>query len=151
MKKFLEMAVAIGLALPLLAVAEEESRINNEAEIRLTIEAKHEYATDICTAAMELEYYQKGASAHVEASLDNDQCGASSGTYNLEIRYRDAAGNVQTKEVAETWERDDSSPLELAKDYFVADDIDLIRVRPRKLRCTCASDEPDVAGSESDD
>lgn len=145
MKKITKIVAVVCIGLPVLVFAEEESRINNEAEIRLTIEMEHEYATDVCTAAMELEYYQKGASVHVETSVDNDQCSASFGTYTLEIRYRDAEGNVQTKEAAENWERIDSSPVEQAKDYFVADDIDIIRVRPRKLRCTCATDstEPD--------
>lgn len=146
MKIVVEIAVATWFVVPALVVAEEESRINNEAEIRLTIEATHEYASDLCKASMELEYYQKGASAHVETTLANEQCDASFGSYALEIRYRDGAGNVLTKEVAETWERSDASPVEMVKDYFVADDIDIIRVRSRKLRCTCASKD-----SETDD
>ena len=141
MKHLAKIALVIAVGAPVLVVAEEEeSLINNEAEIRLTVEAKHEYATDVCTAAMEMEYYQKGASVHIATSLDNEQCAASSGSYTLAIRYRDADGNLQNKEVAETWERADAAPVEQAKDYFIADDVDIVRVRTRKLRCKCTGD-----------
>lgn len=138
MKNLAKIALVVAIGTPLLAVAEEESRVNNEAEIRLTVEATHEYATDVCTAAMEMEYYQKGASVHVESSVDNDQCAVSSGTYTLAIRYRDADGKLQNKEVEESWERADAAPVEQAKDYFVAENVDIVRVRTRKLRCKCA-------------
>ena len=143
--KFAVAIAVLGSLQALAAADDEESRINNEAEIRLTVEAKHEYATDICTAAMEMEYYQKGASVHVETSLDHDQCAASSGSYTLAIRYRDADGNLQNTEVEETWERADAAPVEQAKDYFVAEDVDILRVRTRKLRCKCAADPEAVA------
>ena len=122
-----------------MALADDaERRINNEAEISTTIEAEYAFATDACKAAIEIEYYQKGSSAHVESSLTNDDCDASSGTYVIQIRYRGADGQSQSKDFPETWERLDSSPVVVEKDYFVADDIDILRVRSRKLHCTCA-------------
>ena len=126
------------------AVANEaEDRTNNEAEIRLTVEAEHEYGTGACQATIEIEYYQKGPSAHVESTLTNGDCGASSGTYVIQIRYRGADRQSQSKEFAETWERADSNPVVVEKDYFVADDIDILRVRSRKLDCTCVPGESD--------
>ena len=86
-----------------LAVADE--RINNEAEIRFIIKAEYEYATDACGAVIEIEYYQKGSSAHVESLLTNDDCDASSGTYIIQVRYRDADGQSQSKDFPETWKR----------------------------------------------
>ncbi len=125
-----------------VAVADDaDERISNEAEIRLTIEMEHEYATDACKAAIEIEYYQKGSSAHVESTLTNDDCDASHGTYVIQIRYRGADRQTQSKDFPETWERVDSSPVVFEKDYFVADDIDILRIRSRKLNCTCAPDE----------
>ncbi len=125
-----------------LALADDaERQINNEAEISTTIEAEYAFATGACKAAIEIEYYQKGSSAHVESTLTNDDCGASSGTYVIQVRYRGADRQTQSKDFPETWERLDSSPVVVEKDYFVADDIDILRVRSRKLNCTCVPDE----------
>ena len=125
-----------------LAVADDaERRINNEAEISTTIEAECAFATNACKAAIEIEYYQKGSSVHVESSLTNDDCDASSGTYVIQVWYRGADGQSQSKDFPETWERLSSSPVVVEKDYFVADDVDILRVRSRKLNCTCVPDE----------
>ena len=138
------MFLLLSLAGATLAVADDaENRINNEAEIRTTIEVEYEYATNACKAAMEIEYYQKGSSAHVESTLTNDDCDASSGTYVIQIRYRDADGQSQSKDFTETWRQVDSNPLVIEKDYFIADDIDVQRVRSRKLDCTCTPLETD--------
>jgi hypothetical protein len=120
---------------------DEDGLIKTEMEFHQTIELEYEYASNACQAAIEIEYYQKGASAHVESALTNDDCGASSGSYVIQIRYRDADRQSQSKEFPETWERADSNPVVVEKDYFVADDIDILRVRSRKLDCTCAPEE----------
>ncbi len=139
-----KMFLLSSLAGATLAVADDaERRINNEAEIRTIIEAEYAFATNACKAAMEIEYYQKGSSAHVESTLTNDDCDASSGTYVIQIRYRDADGQSQSKDFMETWGRVDSNPVVIEKDYFIADDIDVQRVRSRKLDCTCTPLEPD--------
>jgi hypothetical protein len=134
------------LSLPVgatLALADEaDDKVNNEAEIRLVIDVPQGLETAACQASLEIEYYQKGSSAHVESTLSNDDCGASSGSYVIQVRYRDADGKLLSKDFMETWERLDSSPVTVEKDYFVADAIDIARVRSRKLNCTCAPDEP---------
>lgn len=117
------------------------------AEIRIRIEAEHEYVTNACEARLEVEYYQKGDSVHVETELRNDQCGASSGSYALEVRYRGDDGEIQTVEFEEVWERSDAAPITQGKDYYVAENVDVMRVRSRRLRCECAS-APDEAGAE---
>ena len=117
------------------------------AEIRIQIEAEHEYSTNACEARLDVEYYQKGDSVHVDTVLDNDQCAASSGSYTLQVRYRGDDGEVQTTEFEELWERGDAEPIALSKDYYVAENIDVTRVRSRRLRCECAS-APDDAGAD---
>ncbi len=121
--------------------AEEEERIINESEFSVTIEAKTEYASNACMANLEIEYYQKGSSAHVETLLTNDHCAASSGSFVIQVRYRDADGKNQSKNFPETWARSDSKPVVIERDYFVADNIDVTRVRSRDLNCECAPDE----------
>ena len=130
------------LAAASFAVADEdESNINNEAQIRTTIVVEQTIATNACKAELEIEYYQKGSSAHVESTLTNADCGASSGSYVIQVRYRGADRQTQTKDFAESWARTDTTPIQVEKDYYVADDIDIIRVRSRKLNCTCAPEE----------
>ena len=121
--------------------------INGQAaEIRIQIEAEHEYSTNACEARLDVEYYQKGDSVHVETFLDNDQCDVSSGSYTLQVRYRGDDGEVRTVEFEERWERSDAEPIRLGRDYYVAENIDVMRVRSRRLRCECAP-APDDAGA----
>ncbi len=127
--------------------AEERVIDAQAAEIRIQIEAEHEFSTNACEARLEVEYYQKGDSVHVETVLDNEQCDASSGSYTLEVRYRGDDGEVQIAEFEELWERSDGDPVSLGKDYFVAENIDIMRVRSRRLRCECAP-APDDAGAD---
>ena len=116
------------------------------AEIRIQIEAEHEYSTNACEARLEVEYYQKGDSVPVETVLDNDRCAASGGSYTLQVRCRGGDGEVRTAEFEERWERSDAEPITLGKDYYVAENIDVMRVRSRRLRCECAP-APDDAGT----
>ncbi len=130
------------LAAASFAVADEdESNINNEAQIRTTIVVEQTIATNACKAELEIEYYQKGSSVHVESTLTNADCGASSGSYVIQVRYRGADRQTRSKDFAESWTRTDTVPVQVEKDYFIADDIDIIRVRSRKLNCTCAPEE----------
>ena len=135
-----------GLAL-LLCVAPgvvvADKTISNEAEIRIELDVKHEFTTDRCQARLEVEWYQKGPSVRVESTLTNDDCDASSGSHVVRVSYRGADGERQQKEFEESWQRDDSEPVRMKKDYFIADDVDVLRVRPGRLRCVCAT-PPDV-------
>jgi hypothetical protein len=119
--------------------------ISNEADITLRMEVEQALVIHACEARVELEYYQKGPNAHVETHLSNGTCGASSGTYTIVVRYRDAEGEFQSMEFEENWKRTDDSPVVAVRDYFVADDVDILRVRSRELRCVCADDS---AGTE---
>ena len=115
------------------------------------IPVKLEYGAGGCKAELRLEYYQKGADAHVKTMLSNEECGASSGDYTIRIHYEDAHGESGQVEFEETWNRDDEAVVTSEKDYFVGDDIDLVRVNSRRLSCSCTEsptkeDEPD--GSE---
>jgi hypothetical protein len=147
MKIIARMLPILLLTVASFALADEdESNINNEATIRTTIAVEQTFATNACKAELEIEYYQKGSSAHVESTLTNDDCGASSGSYVIQVRYRGADRQTRSKEFAELWERADTDPVFVEKDYFIADDIDIVRVRSRKLNCTCAT-----AGSADSD
>ena len=119
--------------------AREGIAVGNEVELKHEIELKHTETVHACEARLELEYYQKGTEVHVESTLTNEICAASSGSYVIQVRYRDENGNDLSKEFDENWQRDDDQPIVVAKDYFVADNVDVLRVRSRKLRCKCAA------------
>ena len=94
-----------------------------------------------CEAKLQMEYWQKGDVAEVTSTLDNPECGASSGDYQIRVRYRGDDGELQTDEYEETWERDDAEPIVTTKRYPIGDDVDLVRVTSRGLSCNCAEAE----------
>ena len=96
-----------------------------------------EYNTGACSAELFLEYFQKETDAHVKIVLNNEECGASSGNYTIRVRYKDAQGELGLVEFEEAWNRDDDGNVVNEKDYFVGDDIDIVRVNSRRLSCSC--------------
>lgn len=112
--------------------------IDLEREYELRQQVRVEYKTAACKANLRVEYYQKEALAHVKSTLTNDQCAASHGDYTIQVRYQNAAGEVETAEFPETWERQDAAPLVSEKDYPIGADVDVIRVKTSGLSCECA-------------
>lgn len=135
----------------LVAMSASGSEIaGQEAEIKMKIELEPTHVNRSCQAQLDMSYYQKGASVVVESELSNAQCGASSGSYVIEVRYRGSEPEILKKEFPETWERSDDQPVRAEKEYFVAEGVDVVRVRSRKLRCECTveeapADEPPAA------
>lgn len=123
------------------ALADDEIELSNEAGIATSIELTQPTVATACKADIAVEWYQKGASVHVDAELNNPTCAASSGTYVVQVKYRDGSPDQQSKEFDVSWSRDDNATLKTANDYLIADDIDVTRVRIRKLRCKCATAE----------
>ena len=140
LRKLLLAACLVGASIAQANKGDDEP-IVNETEIKTVIEVEIDIGSNACMANLEVEYYQKDSTAHVETVLNNDNCAASAGTYVIQVRYKDAAGEHQTMDFEETWERSDAEPIVVEKDYFVAHNIDILRVRSRKLNCTCATDE----------
>ena len=117
------------------------------AEFEKTVPVTLEYRQDRCAATNSLEYYQKGTHAHVKATIKNEQCAASSGSFVIRIRYRPDEGEQGEVEYEESWSRDDAADVLIEKDYYVGEDLEVRRVSSRKLVCVCASPaEPDTPG-----
>ena len=110
-------------------------------EFKKVVPLTLEYNTAACKADLNLEYFQKGTHAHVKSTLHNDDCGASSGNYTVRVQYRDATGGSKQVEFEESWERSDDSDVTGEKDYFVGDDIDILRIRSKNLSCVCIAPE----------
>jgi len=94
-----------------------------------------------CQALLDLEYYQKNTHAYVKATLTNDHCAASSGSYTIRIRYLPDEGEQSQIEFEETWSRDDDADIVTEKEYFVGENLEIRRVSGTKLRCTCTTEE----------
>jgi len=112
---------------------------NQSVSFSKTIEMKVEQETVACMASASFDYLQYGPEAEVEATIDNDDCAASSGEFVVVATIRvDGEEEPRKLRFPETWRRDDDSPVLLAKRYPIGDNADLRRIRIRKLTCICS-------------
>ncbi len=136
------IAIGIGIAHSVVADDEQESKKNLDIRHTMKIEPKAP-AEKRCEAQLTLTYFQKNTVAVVESELNNLDCGASGGEYAVLVRFRDENNALQSLEFPETWRRDDDQEVKSVKEYLIGDNVDLVSVRPRKLRCVC--DKTDTA------
>ncbi len=138
------LVLAIGNTQAFSGQEQQESKKSHEIRYTMTLSTTPP-AQQKCAAQLLLTFIQKNTVAAVESTLSNPDCGASSGDYTMLVRYRDENNEMQSLEYPETWRRDDDQDIESRKEYFIGDDVDLVTVRSRKLRCIC-----DTAGAEED-
>lgn len=119
-------------------------------------EATIEYKVDLevtpsaiksCQASLSIEYLQFDTQARVDLTIENPDCGASSGEYTVRIRTKEENGNLNSIEHVESWARDDDAPVESQKTYDIGNNVELIRVSTTKLTCVCNEAVPDDDGS----
>jgi hypothetical protein len=91
-----------------------------------------------CQAFVALDFNQKNLLATVEGEVDNDTCGASSGSFVLSVRTTHDNGEQATQEYMQSWTRDDDQPVTFSADYPIEEDVVLV-VRAQRVRCTCAA------------
>ncbi len=130
------------------SVAADRQTKPNSATFSKSIELKTEQHTNMCESTAVLEYYQRGTEAAVETTIENSDCAASSGEFTIETTVRaDGQMNSEKASFPETWSRDNNESVVITKRYPIGDDVDLLRVKVRKLRCECSEEvtEPDVA------
>jgi hypothetical protein len=121
---------------------EREEVLGLETEITTSVELRPP-ATPFCSAAIELQYWQRDTDVHVEGVLDNDTCAASGGEYVIVVRTRSESGELQMLEFTETWQRDDDQPVALESDYPIGENVELIRLGSGRIRCRCADGTQD--------
>jgi hypothetical protein len=111
------------------------------ASLQTTALAGEEYTSRSCTASAAVSYSQHGAEADVEMTLENRHCAASSGDFIvvLTVKAGDAA-EAEKLRFEESWARSDDQPVFIAKRYPIGDNVDLLRIRIRKLTCDCTSE-----------
>jgi hypothetical protein len=95
--------------------------------------------SDACEAGIRFEFSQRGTLARLQGTIENRTCAASTGEYSVAVRIKDAAGEIKTLEFRESWQRADSQAVTFKSDYPIGENVDLLSVRTRSLRCTCAA------------
>jgi hypothetical protein len=92
-----------------------------------------------CEATTLTEYQQRNNVARVSGTVSLAACPAgTSGTFTLVARVRDDSGEDSTIEFNEAWQRDDTEDHAFNTDYPIGDNVQLMSVRVRNLKCTCA-------------
>jgi hypothetical protein len=92
-----------------------------------------------CEATTLTEYQQRNNVARVSGTVSLAACPAgTTGTFTLVARVRDESGESRTIEFPETWQRADTEDHVFNTDYPIGDNVELMSVRVRNLKCTCA-------------
>jgi hypothetical protein len=92
-----------------------------------------------CEATTLTEYQQRNNVARVAGTVSLAACPAgTTGTFTLVARVRDDSGESRTIEFNEAWQRDDTEDHIFNTDYPIGDNVELMSVRVRNLKCTCA-------------
>ena len=98
-----------------------------------------------CQGTVTTEYLQRADEADIKATVENPDCGASLGSYIVEATIKaDGATETEKLRFEETWQRDDDQPVIIEKRYPIGDDVELKRIRIRKVACTCSEAPSDA-------
>jgi hypothetical protein len=120
--------------LPLPALAQEAMQAEKKYSIHFETTQHKQY----CKAQLWIEYIQRNTLADYNGGIINEDCDASSGAYTISVRYRDETGETHNIETTHTWERKDDQDIEFTGQTLIGENVDLIRVRGRKIQCVCA-------------
>ena len=114
-------------------IAEIERELTASAELGALLNEPQ------CEATTLTEYVQRNTMARVDGRISVANCPAgTTGTYAVVARVRDESGEIKPLEFSESWQRDDGEDVSFSADYPIGDNVDLLSVRVRDLRCTCA-------------
>jgi hypothetical protein len=96
-----------------------------------------------CQATLALSYVQRNTIANVEGTIENTMCAASSGDYELAVSVSDGSGgDPKVLEFIEKWQRSDDQSIKFSANYPIGENVELLRVRSRKVHCTCTAAAP---------
>ena len=139
--QLLAVTTCLIICLPVTSSAQQQQmRVERNMEFRHKMTLEAERANPLCSARVEIEYLQNNTIAWAGGTIDTGDCVAASGAYTIQVRYRDAQGEVKTLESEETWRRDDDQPVHFEGQYPIGENVDLIRVRASKIRCECSTE-----------
>jgi hypothetical protein len=122
----------------------EATTVRTEQQLTVKLEVPQADVLQ-CEATTSTEYQQRNNVARVTGVVSVTSCpGGSAGTFDVVARVRDDSGEIKPIEFAETWQRDDKGDSPFNGDYPIGDNVELVNVRVRNLKCTCA-EAPEAA------
>lgn len=126
------------------AAVGEATTVRTEQQLKVSLEVPAPAVLQ-CEASTLTEYQQRNNIARVTGSVSIANCpGGSAGTFDVVARVRDDSGEIKPIEFAEQWQRDDAGDSPFTGDYPIGDNVELMNVRIRNLKCTCA-EAPEAA------
>ncbi len=140
-------------SLPLIALGQQTSTSqtsehSSSSEKTFTVKLKPPKQKQYCKAQTVTEYSQFDDVAEVNVEIKNEDCAASSGSFTMRVRYRTEADEVVNVEFEETWQRENDQDILLSRQYPIGKNVDLVRVRPARMRCVCAESEDENENQE---
>ena len=122
----------------------EPTTVRAEQQLNVKLDVPEPEALQ-CEATTLTEYQQRNNVARVTGTVSVTNCpGGSAGTFDVVARVRDDSGEIKPIEFPEKWQRVDAGDSPFTGDYPIGDNVELVSVRVRNLRCTCA-DAPEQA------
>jgi len=115
----------------------EEVVVRVEKELEVSLELPPLKVVQ-CAATIEVAYTQRNTAVGVEGTIANNVCRVSNGDFKLVVSVRNENRGLQTLEFFESWQRQDDQPVKFSGVYPIGENVDVVRVRPVQLRCTCA-------------
>jgi hypothetical protein len=105
----------------------------------------------LCEATTLTEYSQRNNVARVTGTISLTNCPAgTTGTYNVVARVKDEAGEIKPIEFSEVWQNDAAQDVVFKSDYPIGDNVELVNVRVRNLKCTCVGAEESLLTESSE-
>ena len=122
----------------------DATTVRTEQQLTVKLEVPQPEALQ-CEASTLTEYQQRNNIARVTGSVSISNCPAgSAGTFDVVARVRDESGEIKPLEFAEKWQRNDKGASPFTGDYPIGENVELMNVRIRNLKCTCA-EAPEAA------
>ncbi|HWN38612.1 MAG TPA: hypothetical protein VNP02_08955 [Gammaproteobacteria bacterium] len=122
----------------------EATTVRTEQQLKVSLEVPAPEVLQ-CEASTLTEYQQRNNIARVTGSVSIANCpGGSAGTFDVVARVRDDSGEIKPIEFAEKWQRDAQGDAPFTGDYPIGENVELVNVRVRNLKCTCA-EAPEAA------
>src|SRR5262245_18126837 len=116
----------------------EAATVRTEQQINVKLEVPQPEVLQ-CEASTLTEYQQRNNVARVTGSVSIANCpGGSAGTPDVAARVKDESGEIKPIEFAEKWQREDKGDSPFTGDYPIGENVELVNVRIRNLKCTCA-------------
>jgi hypothetical protein len=125
------------VSLPLPAQDERLSPARHASKA-YTVELKSAQHKQYCQASASIEYSQYDDVARVSGQITKNGCTKAGGDYTVAVRFRDANGDVHNLEFEELWTSSSELPVLFSAEYEIGKNVDLVRVRTKRLECVCA-------------